>query len=91
MSTFKINEVVLHLPNKEFVQITNGTDAGGVFAPTEAMALRVIGFEAGKPIIAYTYIAVRPEQLGPCHSKPTLFDDYAADLSGKKFKQGGRI
>lgn len=52
--------------NKEFVKISNGTDAGGTFVPTEAIALRVIDIlSSGKPQIAYTYRGVDASKLSP--------------------------
>lgn len=68
---FKINQVVYDSEAKEFVKLTNGTDAGGVFTPTEAIALRLISMNKGKPQIAFTYRQVKPEFL-----KETTYQGY---------------
>ncbi len=60
---FKINQVCFDSANKEYVKLTNGTDANGVFVPTEAIALRVVSVDKGVPRIAYTYRKVNPSCL----------------------------
>lgn len=61
---FAINQTVFDTANKEFVKLTNGTDANGVFVPTEAIALRVIDIlKNGKVQIAFTYRKVDVSKL----------------------------
>ena len=56
----KINDIVWDDDAKELVKLTNGTDAGGVFVPTEAMAMRVLDInKKGRPVIGFTYRRVR--------------------------------
>jgi hypothetical protein len=74
---FKINQTVYDSENKEYVKITNGIQHSGDFIPTEGIALRVLGFREGKPIIAFTYRKVNPMFLSSCHGDApidTLFD-----------------
>lgn len=63
---FKINQLCFDSQNKEFVKITNGItcdETGGEFAPTEALALRIVSINKGKLVLAYTYRKVNPEFL----------------------------
>jgi hypothetical protein len=69
---FKINQVCFDSENKEFVKITNGipveeNDSLGIngreVVPTEALALRVISLNQGKPVLGYTYRKVNPAKL----------------------------
>lgn len=60
---FKINQVVKNTKNKEIIKLTNGIEKDGNFIPTEAIALRVLGLNKGMPVIGYTYISVKPEDL----------------------------
>lgn len=72
---FKINQIVFDSENKEYVKLSNGTDAGGKFVPTEAVAVRIIGFnEENKPIVAFTYRKVNPEKLTTTFSETNLFE-----------------
>jgi hypothetical protein len=63
--SYLINKVYFDRQAKELVKLTNGTDEGGVFVPTEAIALRVMGVDKkGKASIAFTYRHVDPAYLG---------------------------
>lgn len=66
MTTFKINQIVFDEYAKDYVRISNGIshkDDGSDFVPTEAIALRVVAFDNGKPVVAYTYRKVDPKHL----------------------------
>ncbi len=65
-SMFRIGQVCFDRDAKELIKISNGTDAGGVFRPTEAIAIRVIGFSAsGAATLAWTYRGVKASSLAP--------------------------
>lgn len=59
----KINDWTYDSENKEYVRISNGYEAGNVFIPTEAVALRIVGMDNGLPVIAYTYRKVKANCL----------------------------
>lgn len=65
----KINEIVWDRENKEYVKISNGipvVEGKPEITPTEAVALRIIGFSQGgeqKPCISFTYRKVKAEYL----------------------------
>jgi len=70
---FKINQTVFDSENKEYVKITNGFEkANGLIEPNEGIALRVLGFREGKPIIAFTYRKVNPKFLSACEGKVAI-------------------
>ena len=72
-----INTVCADMDMKETVKITNGIEDGGVFTPTEAIALRVVGIlPNGDPKIAFTYRKVNPAALVPLAD--TAFPDLRA-------------
>jgi hypothetical protein len=66
---FHINEVVWDSHAKELVKITNGIEQDGIFFPTEAIALRVVGPNIGKLQIAWTYRKVNKEDLRKTHTE----------------------
>ena len=72
--TIKMGSICFEHTAKELVQITNGTDKGGVFVPTEAIALRVVGYRKLKPSIAFTYRGVLPENLSLAEGGRTAFE-----------------
>jgi hypothetical protein len=88
---FKINQIVLDMYSKEYVLITNGTDAEG-FKPTEAIALRVMGEHKGRQIVGYTYRKVEEKQLQPVAQTTTDKLDDMFNLHKRKTKYWiGRI
>lgn len=69
--TFKLSQVVANRVTKDLMELTNGTDEGGVFVPTEGKVLRVVGFRtlpdgAERFAVAYAYIKVNPADLFEC-------------------------
>lgn len=63
---FHVNQVCFDRAAKEIVKITNGTQEGDTFIPTEAMALRVLGVTSDRHAsIGFTYRNVDPTQLYP--------------------------
>ena len=89
---------------KEFVHITNGLcildhsspeafktahTSGCIYAPSEAVALRVIGnTKNGDPIIAFTYRGVDPQHLTPSYS---AHDPYKIFDATRKSRKIGRV
>lgn len=60
---FKINQICFDSENKEFVRITNGVEVSGEFVPTEALAIRFVCLNEGKPTLAFTYRQVKSSFL----------------------------
>lgn len=84
MQAFKIGQVVFDMENKEHVKLTNGTDAGGVFVPSEAIAIRFISFDQdSKPVLAYTYRKVNPAYLSANVKRHEGTDDIDVLLMGE--------
>ena len=68
METIKLGSICFDAHSKELVKITNGIgeDASGEFVPTEAIALRVVGYELKRdpvPSLAWTYRKVEAKDL----------------------------
>lgn len=63
MLSMKINDICFDSENKEHVRISNGIEKDGVLVPTEAIAIRFIGMDNGKPILAFTYRKVDATKL----------------------------
>lgn len=84
---FHINKVYFDRSSKDLVKLTNGTDAGGVFIPTEGVVIRAVGFRTvkGKEIMAtaYTYKAVKPEDLSECDADEAFNGALALVTSGR--------
>jgi hypothetical protein len=59
----KINSFAFDSQNKEFVKVTNGIEVGTSFIPTEAIAIRVVSINIGKPVLGFTYRRVNAEFL----------------------------
>ena len=66
--------------------MSDGT--GCLYAPSEAIALRVMGVtHNGDPVIAFTYRKVRPEALSPIKGSP----ENAPDVIFGKVRRSSRI
>ena len=75
MSKFKLNQTVFSRKLKDHVQITNGVsseDDFSDFVPTEGICLRVVGFNEGSPVIAYTYVHVDVSDISESNYKLEL-------------------
>lgn len=70
-----------------------GPNTPCLYAPSEAVALRVVGVTSTRdPIVAFTYRAVRPEALTPVTGEAR--DKYALLFDGSAFKRSrfvGRV
>ncbi len=89
----KINQVAFDSENKEFVLISNGIEIGQSFIPTEAIAMRIVGWnEFAQPIIGFTYRKVNCEKLSSCkHTKETFFGDTMENQHPIHYKNIGRV
>lgn len=79
MFTFQMSDYAFDTYAKETVKITNGIDKDGIFTPTEAIALRCIGFENNRAITAWTYRRVDVEQL-----RPVTPNKYALNMPSRR-------
>lgn len=84
-SMFRMGQVCFDMEAKELVKISNGTDAGGVFKPTEAIAIRVIGFSSvsGAPNVAWTYRGVKASSLALAKWGAEDFEKCLAATTGR--------
>lgn len=75
---FELNQIVFDRVNKESIRISNGKEEGDVFTPTEAIAYRVVGFDAKakRAIIAYTHRLIKDVSalcpITPCDPNPHM-------------------
>lgn len=87
----KMGSIVLCQESKDIMKVTNGIEKDGVFAPTEAICFRVIGFKETKrglyPVVGFSYRAFPSGQVSVLKDSP-LFNDYR-ELQPKYF--GGRF
>lgn len=60
---FKMNQICFDSQNKEIVKLTNGIELNKEFIPTEALAIRVVSLNAGKPVLGFTYRKINSEFL----------------------------
>ena len=91
---FKINQVCYDSENKEFVKITNGIpviEGKPEITPTEAIALRVISLNKGKPVIAFTYRKVNPAHLKPYGNDDGTFEAFTQTEKPVHFEFMGRV
>ena len=86
---FKINQVCFDTYAKELVKLTNGYDEGGVFTPTEGIALRVLGMSKatkGKPTaheVWMTYRKVDPAMIEAWTHSTEGFESALAMVAGR--------
>lgn len=75
--------MVMDLESKDIIRLTNGTDAGGIFVPTEGIVLRVTGL-ASKVQIAYSYRKVDPSKIVPILHGDTEIRAFFDYVTGSK-------
>jgi hypothetical protein len=86
---FKINTVYFDTYAKELVKVTNGTDAEGVFIPTEGIALRVLGMNIDPKTkkasheVWMTYRRVDPAMLEERAHSTEHFESALSFVSGR--------
>lgn len=66
----------------------DGKPCGCLYAPSEAIAIRLLSMEGGKPLIAWTYRRVNPAALSESKMTTEEFTEMMGDQFSPRSKEG---